>query len=95
MNPWPDESSSKHEEHDKKFSVQLNPVLNVLLEQEASRFKMTKSAFIHDILERALGYTNPSKLLEEICSGLPMGDPNASENVSEKVKAKLREKYSY
>ncbi|MBF0215102.1 MAG: hypothetical protein HQM00_16340 [Magnetococcales bacterium] len=76
------------------LSVQLDPALEARVEQEASRLKMSKSAFVQDTLERALGYRNPSQLLDEICSGTPMGDPAASENVSEKVKAKLRAKYN-
>ncbi|MBF0109749.1 MAG: ribbon-helix-helix protein, CopG family [Magnetococcales bacterium] len=77
------------------MSVRLDPVLEERVNQEAKRLGMTKSAFVKDTLERALGYKNPSELLDEICSGAPMGDPHASENVSEKVKARLRAKYSY
>ncbi|NGZ07576.1 MAG: hypothetical protein G8237_14615 [Magnetococcales bacterium] len=65
------------------------------MSHEAKRLGMTRSAFVKETLERALGYKNPLQLLDEICSGTPMGDPHASENVSEKFKAKLREKHSY
>ncbi|MBF0161369.1 MAG: hypothetical protein HQL88_03685 [Magnetococcales bacterium] len=77
------------------LSVQLDPVLEARVGQEAKRLGMTKSGFVQDTLERVLGLKNPSQLLDEICSGTPMGDPNASENVSEKFKVKLREKHSY
>ncbi|NGZ29469.1 MAG: CopG family transcriptional regulator [Magnetococcales bacterium] len=77
------------------MSVRLDPVLEERVNKEARRLGMSKSAFVKDTLERALGYRNPSELLDEICSGTPMGDPHASENVSEKLKAKLRAKYSH
>ncbi|MBF0310246.1 MAG: hypothetical protein HQL56_12035 [Magnetococcales bacterium] len=77
------------------MSLRLDPVLEMRIAQEAKRLGMTKSAFVKDTLERVLGYTNPSDLLDAVRSGTPMGDPDASENVSEKVKAKLRAKYNY
>ncbi|MEO5332522.1 MAG: glutamate-5-semialdehyde dehydrogenase [Magnetococcus sp. YQC-5] len=77
------------------LSMQSDPVLEARVEQEARRLKMSQSAFVQDILERALGYRNPSQLLDEICSGTRMGDLAASENVSEKLKVKLRSKNNH
>jgi predicted DNA-binding protein len=74
------------------LSVRLDPILEAQIAQEAKRLGITKSEFIKDTLERALGLKSPAELLEEVRSGTPMGDPHASENVSEKVRAKLRAK---
>ncbi|MBF0099243.1 MAG: ribbon-helix-helix protein, CopG family [Magnetococcales bacterium] len=76
------------------MSVRLDPVLEERLSQEARRLGMSKSAFVKDTLERALGYKNPAQLLDAVRSATPMGDPSSSENVSAKIKAKLRAKYS-
>ena len=72
------------------ISVELDPALQARLDQEARRLGMTQSALIKDTLERALGLRDPAKLLRQVRSNMPMGDPDASENVSDKVRARLR-----
>jgi RHH-type rel operon transcriptional repressor/antitoxin RelB len=72
------------------MSVRLAPAIEARVEQEAKRLGITKSEFVKDAIERALGLKNPSDLLDLVASGAPMGDPHASENVSARVKAKLR-----
>ena len=74
------------------LSVRLDPILEAQIAQEAKRLGITKSEFIKDTLERALGRKNPAELLKKVRSGTPMGHPHASENVAEKVRAKLRAK---
>jgi len=76
------------------ISVRLDPALETRLEQEVKRLGITKSDFIKDVLEQALGFKNPAELLRTVRSGTPMGDPDASENVSAKVKAKLRAQHT-
>lgn len=71
------------------LSIDLDPILETQLVQEARRLGMTEAEFVKDTLERVLGLKNPSDLLDQICSYTPMGDPNASENISAKIKAKL------
>jgi len=72
------------------MSVRLDPALEARVDQEAKRLGITKSEFVKDAIERALGLKNPSDLLDLISSGAAMGNPGASENVSDRVKAKLR-----
>lgn len=72
------------------ISVRLDPALEARLDQEARRLGITKSEFVKNAQERALGIRNPAKLLQEVRSDTPMGDPDASENVSENIGAKLR-----
>jgi hypothetical protein len=71
------------------LSIQLDPLLEAQIAQEARRLGMSQADFVKDTLERALGFKNPATLLDQVCSYTPMGDPEASENVSEKIKAKL------
>lgn len=71
------------------ISVELDPVLEARLNQEAQRLGLTQSAFIRDLLERTLSVKNPADLLRRVRSNTPMGDPEASENVSDKIRAKL------
>jgi len=71
------------------ISVELDPALQARVDQEARRLGMTQSALVKDTLERALGLRDPAKLLRQVRSNTPMGDPDASENVSEKVRARL------
>ena len=71
------------------ISVELDPALQARVDQEARRVGMTQSALVKDTLERALGLRDPAKLLRQVRSNTPMGDPDASENVSEKVRARL------
>ncbi len=76
------------------LSVRLDPVLEEKIDQEARRLGITKSEFVKDAIERALGLKNPAALLRTVRSGKPMLDPEASANVSSKVKAKLNAKRS-
>ncbi len=76
------------------LSVRLDPVIEARLEQEAKRLGVTKSEFVKDALERVLGFKDPASLLKLVRSGVPMGDPNASEDVSGKMRAKLNAKRS-
>ena len=74
------------------LSVRLDPVLEARIDAEARRLGISKSEFVKDALERALGVNNPGKLLRAVRSRTPMGKPDVSENVSSKVRAKLRAK---
>jgi RHH-type rel operon transcriptional repressor/antitoxin RelB len=74
------------------MSVRLDPALEEKVSQEARRRGVSKSEFVKDAIERALGLKDPGKLLDLVRSGKPMGDPDASTNVSAKVKARLRAK---
>lgn len=76
------------------ISVRLDPALEARLDQEARRLGVTRSEFVKDALERVLGVKSPAKLLQQVRSRTPMGNPQASENVSAGVKAKLRAKRS-
>ena len=72
------------------MSVRLDPAVEARVDQEAKRLGITKSEFVKDAIERALGLKNPADLLDLVSSATPMGNPGASENVSARVKAKLR-----
>ncbi len=76
------------------MSVRLDPSLEEIISQEARRLGISKSAFVKDAIERALGLKNPAHLLKLVRSGKPMGDPAASEDVSTKVKERMRAKRS-
>ena len=72
------------------ISVRLEPALETRVEAEARRLGTTKSQVVKEALERMLGIKNPAELLKSVRSGVPMGNPNASEEVSARMKAKLR-----
>lgn len=74
------------------MSVRLDPALEARVHQEARRLGITKSEFVKDAIERALGEKNPADLLDLVSSGMPMGEPQVSENVSARIRAKLRAK---
>lgn len=74
------------------MSVRLDPALEERIAQEARRLGITKSDFVKDAVERALGIKDPAHLLKLVRSGKPMGRPLASSNVSAQIKAKLRAK---
>jgi RHH-type rel operon transcriptional repressor/antitoxin RelB len=74
------------------LSVRLDPALEARVDQEAKRLGMTRSEFVKDALERALGLKNPYALLEAVRTSPPAGDINASQDVSRKFRAKLRAK---
>ena len=71
------------------LSIQIDPILEAQIVQEAKRLGMSEADFVKDILERALGFKNPYQLLQQVRSGAPTGDPHASEHTGEKFKAKL------
>lgn len=80
------------------LSVRLDPILESRLDQEARRLGITKSEFVKDALERALGMKNPYELLRQV------RDPAAyrvcesttfdAKSVSAKVKDRLRAKHT-
>ena len=72
------------------ISVRLEPALEAAVAAEAHRLGITKTELVKDSLERRLGLKNPAKLLREVRSGTPMGNPDASEDVSARMKAELR-----
>ncbi len=76
------------------LSVRLEPAIEARLEQEARRLGVSKSEFVKDALERALGLKNPAELLKQVRSDTPVGAADTSEDVSQKVRKKLREKHS-
>lgn len=76
------------------LSVRLDPAIEAQLEQQARKLGMTKSEFVKDAIERALGLQSSAELLKAVRGGRPMEKPDASENVSAKVKARLRAQYS-
>jgi hypothetical protein len=72
------------------LSVQIDPLLETRVEEEARRLGVSPSDFVQDALERALGMKSPADIYRRVCSFTPMGDPDASEHVADKVKARLR-----
>ncbi len=76
------------------LSIQIDPILEAQIAQEAKRLGMSEADFVKDTLERALGFKNPYQLLQQVRSGTPTGDPNASENTGEKFKAKLHAQHT-
>ena len=74
------------------LSVRLDPVLSARLEEETKRLGISKSDLVKDALELRLGLKNPYDLLRQVRSGLPMGNPTASEATGAGLKALLRAK---
>jgi RHH-type rel operon transcriptional repressor/antitoxin RelB len=72
------------------ISVRLDPLLEARLTRQAGLLGISKSAFIKDALERALGMKDPATLLKQVRSRGKLGRDDASEDVSGQVKAKLR-----
>lgn len=72
------------------LSVQIDPLLETRVEEEARRLGVSPSDFVQHVLERALGLKSPADIYRRVCSFTPMGDPDASEGVADKVKARLR-----
>jgi predicted DNA-binding protein len=58
------------------LSVRLEPLLERELEQAARKHGVTKSKFIVDLIERALGHKDPYALLLEIRKKYGLGDPS-------------------
>ncbi|WP_295431557.1 CopG family transcriptional regulator [uncultured Thiodictyon sp.] len=75
------------------LSVQIDPLLETRVEEEARRLGVSPSDFVQDVLEQALGLKSPADIYRRVCSFTPMGDPDASENVADKVTARLRAHY--
>ncbi len=73
-------------------SVRLDPLVEARLARQANLLGITKSDFIKDALERALGMKDPAALLRAVRSGRKLGRKDASANVSRLVKTKLRAK---
>lgn len=76
------------------LSVRLDPDLEARLAREAEQLGMSKSAFVKEVLERALGVRNPAELLRAVRSNTPMGRVDASENTGARFKAGLRAQHS-
>lgn len=90
-------------------SVRMNPLLEKELELAAKRQGVTKSQFIVDAVERALGRKDPYQLLQQVreefaeyrVAAVPAVDPvtNDAENVtenlstSERLRARLKAKH--
>ena len=88
-------------------SVRMDPVLEKELEQAARRQGITKSQFIVDAVQRALGRKNPYDLLLQVQSQPPQvqehsvpfltGEPvaaSADADMSERLHQKLRVKHT-
>jgi len=75
------------------LSVQIDPVLESRVEEEARRLGVSPSALVREVLERALGMNSPAEVYRRVCSFTPMGDPDASEKSGDKIKARLRENH--
>jgi hypothetical protein len=80
-------------ENSMTLSVQVDPLLESRIAEEARRLGVSPSDFINEVLERALGMKNPAEIYRQVCGFMPMGDANASENVADKVNARLRENH--
>lgn len=72
------------------INVRLRRPLERRLEREASRLRLTKSEFVIDALERALGFKNPAQLLHAVRKAPPMRGRDLSSQVSARMKSKLR-----
>ena len=72
------------------ISVRLDPVTEAKLTQQANLLGITKSDFIKNAIERALGIRNPATLLRKVRSSGKLGRRDASANVSRLMKTKLR-----
>lgn len=71
------------------LSIQLDPILEAKISQEAQRLGISESDFVKDSLERILGFKNPYQLLQQVRSGSTIGDYYASEDTGRKFKEKL------
>lgn len=81
-------------------SVRMDPLLEKELEQAARRLGQTKSQFIIDAVERALGRKNPAQLYRQVMEkvadyrvadpaplDVPVQPPSTGERVREKLRA--------
>jgi len=50
------------------FTLRLDPTLEARIFQEVRRLGISESAFMQDVLERALGMKNPAELLDAVRS---------------------------
>ena len=71
-------------------SVSLDPLIEAKVTQQAKLLGITKSDFIKDAIERALGMKDPAALLREVRDGGKLGRRDASAKVSRLMKSKLR-----
>jgi len=74
-----------------EITVTLDHALVALMDAEARRLGISRSALVRDSIERRLGMKNPAELLHAVRSDTPMGNPAASENSAARMRAKLRE----
>ncbi len=80
------------------MTIDLDPVLDKLVEQEAKRQGISKSEFVSNALEQVLSLKSPAEIYRRIIDkeAYRVAEPttNFSENSGEKFKALLREKHS-
>jgi hypothetical protein len=50
------------------LSVQIDPLLETRVEEEARRLGVSPSDFARDVLERALGMKSPAAIYRRVCS---------------------------
>ena len=74
--------------------IEFEPALEAKLEEEARKLGISKSEFVKDALERALGIKNPADLLSQARSGTPMGNPQASADIKSSVREKISAKHN-
>ncbi|HTY49714.1 MAG TPA: CopG family transcriptional regulator [Steroidobacteraceae bacterium] len=72
------------------MSIRLDPALEARVEAESRRRGVTKSEVVKDALEQVLGVKTPWTLYQQVYSGTPMGDPDASTDTGRKFAEKLR-----
>lgn len=82
------------------LTVRLDERLEQELELSARKNGVTKSKFVIDLIERALGYKNPHDLMLQMRAKYALPQPSSdqlqtvrSENTSEAVRALLMRKY--
>jgi hypothetical protein len=82
--------TDRNQETPVSLTVQLDPPLELRLQEAAQRLGVSPDDYVRSTLEQALGVADPADIYRQVCSFTPMGDADASENVGSKVKAKLR-----
>ena len=79
-------------------SIDLDPVLDKLVEQEAKRQGVSKSEFVSKALEQILSPQSPLEIYRQVFNPSPedFQGPTTylSENTGQRVKELLREKHS-
>lgn len=79
-----------------RISIRLKPELNALLDEHASRRKITKSRLVNELLSQALNQGPPDAwgLLQKARSNAPGELRSASQNAGRKMAAELRAKHA-